>query len=348
MSEVNTRDPEAIRLALLTWLHRRIPDAEEIHLRTPRKPEYGGSSETFFICPVIRGNGMNRRERWVLRIEASSYQVYMDSSVERQFRVLEILSETGAVPVPKPLWYESDPQVLGAPFFLMERVEGYAPPTMHHSHGVLAQSSAAAREAMWRSAIEALARIHRVTDPRLAFLRHPEHSATGPAQDLAYWHGYMCWSGAPLRFEQERAFRWLQDNSPPQRDTGLAWGDARPGNMIFQGNQVQAVIDWETASLASAETDLGWWLFFDWYVSEGSGIARLDGLYGPAETIKTWEQFSGRKAQAIEWHEVFGTLRFSLIYERARLLAVRINQPEAVPAAGADLIAQRLGSLIAG
>jgi hypothetical protein len=41
----------------------------------------------------------------------------------------------------------------------------------------------------------------------------------------------------------------------------LCWGDARPGNQMFDGPELLAIFDWEMVSLGNAESDLGWWLF---------------------------------------------------------------------------------------
>lgn len=347
MSQVNLRNPEDVRRALLPWLHDRLPEADEILLSDLSVPEIGGSSETFLLCATIIENGRERQERWVLRIEATGYQVYRDPSVERQFRVMEVLSQIGDVPVPTPLWYEQNTTTLGAPFFVMQRVEGQTIPSYHHTQGLLAEATPRNRELMWLSAIEAMAKIHCTPVEKFAFLARPELGATGLEQEIAYWAEYMTWTGAPVRPEQERGLLWLTDNRPADSLTGLAWGDARPGNIIFLNNKCQAVIDWETASLGGAETDLGWWLFCDWSASEGQGVARLEGTGDKASTISNWQHFAGRKAMAIEWHEAFATWRFSLIVDRARFLFIRNNQPDALPAEVGANIANRLAKLIA-
>ena len=140
------RDPAAVRAALIPWLRERLPTASDIELPTLERPAGGSSSETLLLDPVIRENGRSRREHWVVRIQATSFQVYQDPAVERQFRTLVALQETTDVPAPRALWYEADPAVLGAPFFVMEWVNGTAPPEMYHSTGVLAVATPAARE----------------------------------------------------------------------------------------------------------------------------------------------------------------------------------------------------------
>lgn len=346
MSHLNLRDPQTVREKLVSWLGERHPELGEIAMPPPLVPASGGSGETFLVSAITRKSGMDLARQWVLRIEPTKYPVYKDPSAEREFRVLDILSQAG-VPVPAPLWYEADPEVMGAPFFLMERVTGEAPHGMHHSQGILADSSPAAREAMWSSAIEALAKIHRVNDERLLFLARPDLGPTGLDEEITYWTDYMRWTGAEIRPSQDQALLWLHDHLPCERGTGLAWGDARPGNMLFHDNACRAAIDWEAVSLGSPETDLGWWIFYDWFVAEGAQVPRLEGFGDRDLTIRTWEQLCGRKAQAMEWHEVFATFKFGLILDRAKVLAQRVNRQDVVEAMPDALLEKRLQHLIA-
>lgn len=326
MALVNRRDPDSVGRALASWLRARLSEAEEIVLPVPRVPNEGGSSDTMFISPVIRTGGVERRENWVLRIEATEFQVYQDPSVERQYRVMQVLAQSGEVPVPRTFWYEPNRDILGAPFFLMERIDGQVPPPFYHASGLFYDAAPHAREAMWLSALETLAKVHRADTSSFAFLARPELGATPLTQEIALWDAYARWSIAPMHPAQERARRWLDDHAPVrQSPPGLAWGDARPGNMVFRDNVCCAVIDWETVSLAGGESDLGWWLFWDWLITDGFGVPRLPGLGDRDMTVRTWEQFMGRKAEAMEWHEVFATLRFSMIADHSLALARKLG-----------------------
>jgi aminoglycoside phosphotransferase (APT) family kinase protein len=346
MSNSKDRDPEKLAQALLPWLHAHIPDAEAITVPPLRSPGTGGSSETLFFEPLIRAHGKTRRAAWVLRIEATAHQIYQDPSVLRQYRVLEAVALSGSAPVPKVLWYEGDRSVIGAPFFVMERVEGAIPDALHNSSGFLVEVTPARRELIWLSSLRTMAKIHQLDISHFQFLARPDLGETGLDQEIAVWDSYMRWSGAPVRPIQERARRWLGDHLPMRRPTGLAWGDARPGNLVFRDDECVAVLDWETASLGGAETDLGWWLFYDWFVSDGFGVPRLPGLGPREDTVRVWEEFSGRKALDMEWHEVFATWRFSLISDRAKHLARVLGLQNAAAAAHGSPHARRLEMLL--
>ncbi len=341
MFEVDHGDLDRVKEALETWLRDKLPECEHLHLPPLAASQGGGSSQTIFVSPVIRDAGVERQEHWVLRVQATGHQIYQDPSVEKQFLVMKKLAEAGTVPVPAVLWYEADDAILGAPFFIMEKVAGRVPDAFYHSEGLLAEASPAQRETLWLSAVEALAGIHRVDPGKFAFLARPQLGGSGLEQEIAIWDSYRTWCGVPIKAIQDRARHWLRDNPPTAWPTGLAWGDARLPNMVFADGRCKAVIDWETASLGGAETDLGWWLFFDWYIAEGMGKSRLPGIPAGETFIATWESFAGRQARDMLWHEVFATWRFSMISARARLLAGYPQTPQ-----DSDPIAQRLAHLI--
>ena len=80
-------------------------------------------------------------------------------SLDRIIRIMEILGGTD-VPVPRTYWLESDGRVLGAPFYVMERIDGRIPTDTppYHVGGWMTEISPEERTSMWWSGLEALAR----------------------------------------------------------------------------------------------------------------------------------------------------------------------------------------------
>ncbi|MBB4615026.1 phosphotransferase family protein [Novosphingobium taihuense] len=286
-----------------------------------RRADGGKSSETWLI--TAEGNDGNRLD-WVLRVQARVRQVYEDPSVARQFQLIRALSTCSSLPIPAAVALEEDTSILGAPFFLMERAEGKAAPDGYHSEGLFTQINPAAREAMWVEGIQMLARLNCVDPAPLAFLGWPNGPTDdGVAQELARWDSYLRWTRVPHLPIYEKALRWLDDHRPAPNGIGLAWGDARPCNILYFDGRASALLDWETASLGTAETDLGWWIFYDRMMSDAIGVPRLDGLPDAHTTIAIWEAESGRKAQAMEWHIAFAGYRFAMISEHAIRMGIR-------------------------
>lgn len=81
----------------------------------------------------------------------------------RQFRLLKGLATT-AVPVPPVLWMEEDASVIGLPFYIMEKVDGWVPGDFppYHVAGPLFDATEADRARIWWNAIDTMARVHSV------------------------------------------------------------------------------------------------------------------------------------------------------------------------------------------
>ena len=75
----------------------------------------------------------------------------------------------------------------------------------------------------------------------------------------------------------ERAFAWLHAERPRCSPVGLCWGDPRPGNIIWRDAAPVCVTDFEAASIAPPELDVGWWLMFDRTMHEGAGVGASRG-----------------------------------------------------------------------
>ena len=155
------------------------------------------------------------------------------------------------------------------------------------------------------------------------FLDKPDLGATGLEQQLAYWERSIPWSTGDANPEiLSEIAEWLRANLPARHADGLAWGDARIGNMAFGDDfRLVGVMDWEQASLAGGLHDLGWWLFFDEFHSVDQGVPRLDGLGTRAETLELWAELAGQPTDDLHWHEVFAG--FTLIQLTCRALVLR-------------------------
>ncbi|MGH7857097.1 MAG: phosphotransferase family protein, partial [Candidatus Binatia bacterium] len=252
---------------------------------------------------------------------ATGCQVVPEYDIGRQYRVLEALGPT-EVPVPHVYGFEPDERLLGAPFFVMERIDGEIPPDAptYHMAGWLTEASPEERERLWWSGVEALAAVHRLDWKALGldFLEAAGRGATPVERQLDYYGRYLEWA-SPGRREPliEAALAWLVRHRPAGPEPlRLCWGDSRLGNMIFREFRCVAVLDWEMAVLASPEQDLAWWLFFDRHHSEGCDVPRLGGFPSREETVERYRKRTGIDPKHLEYYEVFAAVRFSVIMIR--------------------------------
>jgi aminoglycoside phosphotransferase (APT) family kinase protein len=320
---VSQRDePEPLSRALAGWLRPKLPNAEDLVVAAvPRSVATGFSSDTLLFDLAWREAGSPRSRAIVVRRAPLGHQVFPEYDVARQHRILRILAGT-QVPVPPAPWLEEEANVLGAPFYVMDRIEGRIPTDNppYHVGGWTTQISPAEREALWWSGLEALATIHGL-DWRalgLGFVDTAGHADTPLGRQLDDYAHFLAWAarGKPQP-TCESALGWLRENRPTGPEpVGFCWGDARPGNIVFRDGRCVAVLDWEMATLGNPVQDLAWWLFLDRHHSEGLGAPRLPGFPGRVETIEAWERKTGHSARDIDYYEVFAAFRFAVIMIR--------------------------------
>jgi aminoglycoside phosphotransferase (APT) family kinase protein len=175
------------------------------------------------------------------------------------------------------------------------------------------------RRAIWLASFDCMARIHRldVDATGMGSLRRPELFANGLDQELAYYRRFLEWASAGR--EQpiiEAALEWLEKNRPSGEPDGLVWGDARMGNIIFDGTDPVAVLDWEMVTVGSPEKDVAWAIFLDWHHSEGLGVPRLPGFPSYEETLAFYADRSGHEVRNLHYYQVFAGFRFGVIMLR--------------------------------
>jgi aminoglycoside phosphotransferase (APT) family kinase protein len=319
------RDPELTRKRLTDWLSRRLPESVGAELSVTVPERAGFSHETLLVR--LTGPGGAGGGRLVVRVAPDRHPVMPLERLGEEYRVLEALVETD-VPVPRPCGHEPDPAVLGAPFYVMEYVDGWTPPDLpsYHRAGPVAELDEPSRQRLWWHGVDVLHRVHRL-DPSahgLGFLARSQTAPSGLTGQLDFYERHLDHFGcadSPLAAD---TLRELRDTRPPEPENpGLVWGDARLGNLLFRGVRPAAVVDWEMAFLGPGEADLGWFLYLDRHLSEGVGAERLPGLPDRSRTIERYEALTGRSvAGHMGWYELFAGLRFALIASRVGRLLV--------------------------
>ena len=133
----------------------------------------------------------------------------------------------------------------------------------------------------------------------------------------------------------EAAHSWLLANKPAREPEGLVWGDARIGNIIFDGTRPAAVLDWEMVSAGSPERDVGWAIFLDRHHSEGIDTPRLAGFPSYEDTLAYYEERSGHRVANLHYYEVFAGWRFGIIM--LRIAQQVVHYELATPEQGREL-----------
>lgn len=312
---------------LQQWLlaHWRDVDALTIDDAISR-PEGSGYSATTMIVPVtVTRRGETGQQKIVVRMEPESESVYpvhcsaFPLQIEFQYRAIELLGRHSEVPVAPLIGLERNARVLGLPFFAMEYVDGQIPieDPIYTSTGFFVDAAPDQRRSLLQRGLETLADIHRI-DWRAARAEWLVDGGPDLRRDVRLWqrHGEQALAGRNHP-AIEQAFRWLYDqldsNRVDESEIVVAWGDARPGNIIWKDFECQCVCDFESMSLAPAASDVGWWLMFDRYAHDAQGIARLPGEPTRAEQRRYYEEVSGRELGDCFFYELFGAARYAIL-----------------------------------
>jgi aminoglycoside phosphotransferase (APT) family kinase protein len=301
---------------LAEWLTPRLGGRPE--LVAEGRPGSGYSAENLVLTAAFRGSTC----RLVLRRDSIESPVYpeqapgLSTGIGLQHRIMTALA--GSVPVAEVIGIETDPAVLGVPFFVMRYVEGQVPveDPPYPKAGFFVELEPAQRAEMIDEGLGVLARVHGL-DWRAAgldILASPGRRP-GAARQLEIWEATLRSGLGGRRGDLlEDALVWLHAQvpaDPATEDVVLSWGDSRPGNMIWDSARCVCVTDFEGAALGPRELDVGWWLMFDRWMHEASGLDRLAGEPTRAEQRAAYERHSGVTLDDTSWFEVFAALRFA-------------------------------------
>jgi aminoglycoside phosphotransferase (APT) family kinase protein len=336
-----TRDRHELGRRLETWLGLRLAGARLSGLEVPESN--GMSSETVLFDVDWEQEGVTRHRSCAARLspDPAAAPVFPHYDLTKQFRVMRLVAEHSAVPVPATLWDEPDPSALGTPFFVMEKVEGDVPPdVMPYPFGSwLSQASPADQRRLQDAAVRTLAAIHgaEVSTAELAFLelRRPGDTALRRhVADTAAYYEWVVSDGArsPLI---ERAFAWLEDHWPAHEGAPcVSWGDARIGNMMFRDFEPVAVLDWEMVATAPVEVDLGWMIYLHRFLDDiavQAGLAGMPGFMRRDDVAAAYERASGLAPRDLDFYCLYAALRHAVVMSRVarrQVLFGEIVMPE--------------------
>ncbi|TCB92165.1 phosphotransferase family protein [Micromonospora zingiberis] len=269
----------------------------------------------------------------VLRRPPLGHVLATAHDMSREFRVISALAPTD-VPVPHAVLLCPDPDVIGAPFYLMRRVPG----EVFRSRQQTDRLTADQREGLAMAMMDTLATLHAV-EPEAVGLADFGRPDGYLARQVRRWAGQLDRSRSrPLPGIDELRDR-LAATAPEGRYPGrIVHGDYRLDNLLATVDPVavSGVLDWEMATLGDPLADLGLLLTY-WDVlggndvthgsdvTDGSDVAHgnpvADGL-GPRAGFpsgaKLIERYAGRSAVDIgplHWHRALGCFKLAVICE---------------------------------
>jgi len=330
MALLNTIDTSAATDQLRHWLNGKLPGAANLVISNVEIPQSAGFSMTTILFDAEwHQDGTAQHRHLVARVAPTTPGLFETPDLAREFKVLRTLDAETAIKVPEALWLEESPAILGGPFIVMERAFGLVPSDdpPYVVEGWVLDLEPAKRGRLYENTLQVIRQIQDVDWELLGldFLCDPQFGEPGIQQQIGQLEHFYEWvhEGEPSA-TIDAAFDWVKRNRPAGEDLVLNWGDPRIGNVIFNPETlaVEAVLDWEMATIASPEMELGWFVFFVRYNSEGIGVEIPEGLQTRDELIARYEDVTGRKVRHIDFYETLAALRASIFLMRIGRLMI--------------------------
>jgi aminoglycoside phosphotransferase (APT) family kinase protein len=328
------RDPSELTGRLTDWATTAFGAGSSV--ANVVAPDNGMSSESCLFDITLDG----QTTQYVARMAPLPHviPVFQNYDIQLQANAMNVVRANTSVPVPEVTHVELDTAVLDTPFLVMKRLPGSAPSDMppYVFGGWVCDLSEEGRQTMQRNAVRTLVDLHelRPDNTDLAFLARPDKGNSALDQHLGHERDYYEWARGDIHYPLiERTFEWLDANRPTiVNPTVLNWGDARIGNMLWEGPTPTAVLDWEMACLGPAEVDLAWMIFLHAFFQNIAVTFEMPGLpdfMRRSEMAALYTEMSGRSVEALEWFEVFAALRFATVSVRTTTRGVEYGQQEA-------------------
>jgi len=253
--------------------------------------------------------------RYVMRRKPFGQLLQSAHAVDREYRLLAALSPLG-FPVPKPFALCSDPEVIGAIFYVMEMAEGRS-----YADGSLPDFEPAVRTKIYEALVDTLAQLHAI-DPGKAGLGDFGKPGNYFERQVARWTRQYRDSQTDDLPEMEQLIEFLPASLPEQSRVSIVHGDYRIDNAMFdEGGRLTAVLDWELATLGDPIADFSY--FAMQWVMPADGAAGLAGLDLPALGIPSLEEIANRYrersgitvAAQLDWYFAYNLFRLAGIVQ---------------------------------
>jgi len=258
----------------------------------------------------------------VLRRPPIGAKVDRGHDMEREFRVLKKV-HNAFVLCPEPLAYSADTDLIGAPFFVMEKLSGII--LRRDLPGGLALSPDQAR-GLCENLTDLLVEIHSIdmAATGLDSLGKPEGYVTRQVEGWSRRYRKARTEDAP---DCEGIMAWLSEKQPEDTDRPtMVHNDYKMDNLVLdpgQPDRIIGVLDWEMATFGDPLMDLGnslaYWVQAD--DPEEVQVMRtmpthLPGALTRDEIIARYGEKTGRDVSCFDFYQCFGLFRLAVIAQQ--------------------------------
>jgi len=232
----------------------------------------GAIQENWAIDICCKGGDLSGNHKFVLRKDALS-KIPLSHRKADEYKILK-MAYASNVKVPKPVLFCDKIEIIGSPFFLMERLDGIA------AGHILVKR--AIDDSLIAELGQNLARIHAISTghPALKFLQKCDQPPSLKAISI-YRDQLDNLSEAYPAIEW--GLSWLERNIPKKENYVFCHRDYRTGNLMINDLGLSGILDWEFAGFSAREEDLGWLCAKCWRFGvnnrEVGGLGMRESLY---------------------------------------------------------------------
>ena len=255
------------------------------------------------VTSLTHLSGGASRETWRFEADGRPFILQRQRAGDERDLAVEIAAlragHAAGVPTASIVTASTDSKELGAPYMILQHVDGETTPRKILRDDEFAE----ARVALPAQLASALVGIHSL-DP-----------ATIPGivdvDQIERYREVLDTVGEPHP-TFELAFKWLAENRPPPSARTVVHGDFRLGNVIVGRDGLRAVLDWELVHLGDPMEDLGWMCVKAWRFGSPLPVAGV-GEY--ERLFEAYEAAGGGPidADVVRWWEVLGTLKWGIM-----------------------------------
>jgi aminoglycoside phosphotransferase (APT) family kinase protein len=272
---------------------------------------------------------------WILRRPPRGPLLPTAHDVLREYRVLDLLGRSGSgVRVPPVTVSCDDTSVIGAPFYVMERVAG---DVVRETLPPWLEDDLRARHRVGLDLVDALVELH--SAPVEPFVEAGIGKPDGYlVRQLRRWRGQR--EGAKVRElpDYDVVSAWLEEHLPDSGPPSIVHGDYKLDNVIVSAETggVVALLDWEMATVGDPLADLGYLLSF-WlepgehheFLDVAGSVTSLGGFPTRAELIDRYESRSGRSMTDVQFYVTLALWKLAILLEASygRHLAGTTDDP---------------------
>lgn len=286
------------------YAQTRLPTYSNLAVTSLARIHGGASRQTYSIDLSFNEAGEDKTLGVILRRDPVDSLIDTERKVE--FAAIQSMEGAG-LPVPRALFLEEGQDALGAPFFVMERID-VGIPAAPFQLAVLEPHLERLGRQMF-SQMGAIAAVDPIGSPLAKTVDTPELDACWK-RELTYWEGEIDKHGRKPEPIAKAAIRHLWRNPPPPaQKLSIVHGDYRVGNFLHnEQGRITAILDWEMAHIGDPYEDVAWATDLLW---SGGDVARAAGMLAWPEAVAEWELASGLKFDfaAFEWWSIFSSVK---------------------------------------